>query len=387
MTDVRTLFKRAFAHAPPHVIRVPVALELLGGHTEAHQGLFYSTAVDRYAEMAFVPRHDGRIELIRDGPDRRLNRWAREYIPGHVPAWAAATAAIIDHLREAGRNIRGFNAAIVSDQLAGPESVSLATALALRDMFPFGVSETGLTGTVKLGRDGALPKLKPGECNWFSEICRDGGLGETLLPYLSSLTVRAGDWLQVDRLHRSLERHPFPGGALWLICDSGIRDTKAEVRRGRFDMLARAAAKRVGLKSLRSMERDELMRRRSELSGEEFGVARFVAGECARVVAVERALREADVAQLGEYLNQSQHDASRAGLTSPEVDLLAELAKEEGGCLGARFTGCGFAGRTLNLVAWTHVDEFVESMEKKFEDRTGLVLKCHRLKMVDGVMA
>lgn len=387
MTDVRTLFKRAFAHAPPHVIRVPAALELLGGHTEAHQGLSYSTAVDRFVEIAFVPRRDGRIELVRDRSDQRLKLWPREWVVGGVPAWAVPVAAMVAFLRARNRDIRGFSAAIVADPLAGESGVSLATSLALRVLFPFGVSATGMTGPGKRDRDGALPKLSPAESGWFAEMCRDGGEIDFVLPFLAPLTVRAGEWAQFDRMHRAVERHPFPGGVQWVLCDYGIRDAKADIRRGRFDVLARKAASQIGLKSLRSLERRELNRHRSLLTAEEFGVARFAAGECARVVAAERALWGGDVVQLGEFLSQSHRDASRAGITSPETDLLVELSRGHPACVGARFSGSGFNGTTLNLVSWTQTDSFIEAMQAGFQRQTGLELICHRLKMADGVMA
>ena len=45
-----------------------------------------------------------------------------------------------------------------------------------------------------------------------------------------------------------------------------------------------------------------------------------------------------------------------------EIDILVDLANKQQGCYGARLTGGGFGGCTVNLVAANHVEAFTEAM-------------------------
>jgi galactokinase len=59
---VQTVFKKHFGYTPPHVVRAPGRLELLGNHTDYNDGPS-SVAVDTHLH-ACGPRTDGKIELV-----------------------------------------------------------------------------------------------------------------------------------------------------------------------------------------------------------------------------------------------------------------------------------------------------------------------------------
>ena len=103
------------------------------------------------------------------------------------------------------------------------------------------------------------------------------------------------------------------------------------------------------------------------------------------VNAAERALRDEDLLQLGQYLFQS-HESSRNFLQNSccELDLLVELARAHPGCHGARLTGGGFGGATINLVAYHHAESFMEHMATHYEQRTGRKLVPVVCQIVDG---
>ena len=98
-----------------------------------------------------------------------------------------------------------------------------------------------------------------------------------------------------------------------------------------------------------------------------------------------RALRENDFEQFGQYMFQS-HESSRDFLknSAPELDLLVELARAHLACLGARLTGGGFGGATINLVAHHQAEDFMAHMARSYEARTGRKLKPVVCQIVDG---
>jgi N-acetylgalactosamine kinase len=97
--------------------------------------------------------------------------------------------------------------------------------------------------------------------------------------------------------------------------------------------------------------------------------ARHVLGEADRVEAAERALRAGDWAELGELMDAS-HASCRDDyeISCPELEELVACAKRAG-ALGARLTGAGFGGCTVNLVQDAAVAPFLARVDQDFYRR------------------
>jgi galactokinase len=80
------------------------------------------------------------------------------------------------------------------------------------------------------------------------------------------------------------------------------------------------------------------------------------------------------------------HESSRDFLKNscPELDLLVELARAHPGCHGARLTGGGFGGDTINLVAYHEAENFMATIAQQYEQRTGRKLVPVVCQIVDG---
>jgi galactokinase len=59
-------------------------------------------------------------------------------------------------------------------------------------------------------------------------------------------------------------------------------------------------------------------------------------------------------------------------VSCPELNVMVHIAQSISGCYGARLTGAGFGGCTVNLVAQEHVEEFARALSKGYENETGL---------------
>ncbi len=83
-------------------------------------------------------------------------------------------------------------------------------------------------------------------------------------------------------------------------------------------------------------------------------------------------MRDDDHRQFGQYMFQS-HESSRDQLknSTVELDALVELAGKIPGCLGARLTGGGFGGATINLVAHHEAEDFMKTIARQYEECTG----------------
>ena len=146
-----------------------------------------------------------------------------------------------------------------------------------------------------------------------------------------------------------------------------------------------AAAKKLGARSLRAVDPSFLAAHRAKLSEREYQCAYHVVGENQRVLFGERTLREGDLAQFGQYMLQS-HLSSRDFFKNscPELDLLVELARDCSGCLGARLTGGGFGGATINLVARSQAEDFMRLVSEQYHQKTGLDASPTQCQIVDG---
>jgi len=71
-------------------------------------------------------------------------------------------------------------------------------------------------------------------------------------------------------------------------------------------------------------------------------------------------------------------------VSSPELDILVEGAIAIEGCLGARLTGAGFAGCTVNLVRNNCVEQFIGQLETDYRSKTGLQAAIFATRPVDG---
>src|SRR6266404_1475579 len=148
MAEVQTLFRRHFNYPPVHVVRAPGRLELLGNHTDYNEGLVMSLAVDKYIHVASAPRTDGKIELISDAFPEPERFWMSELKRNPAAPWADYVKGVLDQLRKRGVHFTGFSAAISGDipmgaGMSSSAALEVATALTIRRLFPYSLSETG----------------------------------------------------------------------------------------------------------------------------------------------------------------------------------------------------------------------------------------------------
>jgi galactokinase len=85
------------------------------------------------------------------------------------------------------------------------------------------------------------------------------------------------------------------------------------------------------------------------------------------------ALAAGDMRRMGQLMYEA-HASYRDDFAAscPEADLLVELAAAQPGIIGARLTGGGFGGCTVNLVEATHAEAFREGIHAAYLERAGI---------------
>ena len=392
----RTLFKQTFGHAPTHLVKAPARLELLGHHAEWNDGLALSVAIDRHLCLASAPRTDGRIELVSSAYPQREVFWLSEITPNPDTPWTALVKAMLRSLRERGVHFGGFNAAVHSEippgaGLGSSGALLAATALTVRQLYPHKLTETGAVvrrlGREKLPLPTGLDRLR------MARLCRQAGEGVAgepggTLDATASLCGEEFSAVLMDAQQGTVESLPLIGEIALVVCDTGRLSPVVEARSAALRYHCTAAARVLGVKSLRAVDPPQLKAARHRLTARQHACAYHVVGENQRVVAAERALRSGDLEQFGQFLFQS-HDSAREFFqsSSAEMDLLVDLARAQPSCLGARLGGHGFGGYTVNLVMWSEADDFCARQENGYAKSTGRMLKTMRCRVVKGAVA
>ena len=105
---------------------------------------------------------------------------------------------------------------------------------------------------------------------------------------------------------------------------------------------------------------------------------RHVVTENARVLAAVEALRSGDRGRLKTLTAESHHSLrDDYEVSCPELDVLVDLALALPDCHGARLTGAGFGGSTVNLVDSSAVPAFSASIAAGYQTRTGRAAEVH----------
>ncbi len=394
MPDAASLFKQRFGHTPTHQVQAPGRLEVLGNHTDYNHGLVMSVAVDKYIFIASSPRPDGRVELVSTAFPEPEKFSVSEIRPNPAASWANYVKGVLVQLRKRGVHFGGFNAAIHSTipmgaGLSSSAALEVATALTVRRLHPYSLTDTGITTPPRPDAKGALPPVGPAERMNYAKLCRAAenefvGVPCGILDQVSSLFGKAWHVMEIDCDSLAVGHAPLAGIAM-VVCNSGV---KHELVGGEYKELrdnCEAAARKLGAKFLRTVDRKQVLAAKDKLTQREFECAHHVVTEIARVVAGEKALRGNDLTQFGQYLFQS-HESSRDFLknSTPELDALVELARQHPACLGARLTGGGFGGATINLVNYHEVEGFIAHMTAGYEKQLGVKTKPLVCQVVDG---
>ncbi|MBM3835326.1 MAG: galactokinase [Verrucomicrobia bacterium] len=393
MQEVEQFFREQFGSPPSVFVQAPGRLELLGNHTDYNEGLVMSLAADKYIYIVSQRRNDGRIELASTAFEGRETFPFDRIDKNPAAPWADYVKGVLVQLRERGVRFTGFNAAIhgtipLGAGMSSSAALEIASALTVRRLFPFHLTETR---AVMLARNGEnAPAIDKQERMSLAKLCQTAesefvGVNCGLLDQISSLYGKASQVIQIDCRHLSIEHQPLPAGVAVVVCDSGVKHSLAA---GDYNALRRhceSAARSLGVRALRSVTPEELRAKKNRLNERDYECACHVVGENQRVLFGERALRQGDIRQFGQFLFQS-HESSRDCFKNscPELDMLVEIARSHPSCIGARLTGGGFGGATINLVEQSGVRDFQSSVAARYQESTGRKSDVWICQIVDG---
>jgi galactokinase len=189
---------------------------------------------------------------------------------------------------------------------------------------------------------------------------------------------KAGTALMLDC--RSLEYRllPLPENLRLVICNTMVKhelgSSEYNTRRAECEAGVEHFAKLLpGIRALRDVTVNDLERCGSDLNEVISKRCRHVITENARVMEAAGALQRGDLQNFGKLMAES-HRSLRDDyeVSCAELDAMVDLATQVEGVYGARMTGGGFGGCTINLVKAESVAEFKRTVARGYEQATGV---------------
>jgi galactokinase len=142
---------------------------------------------------------------------------------------------------------------------------------------------------------------------------------------------------------------------------------------------------RGGVPFLRDATLDDLEKWGHEMAPKSLLRARHVISENLRTVACEKALEKGDLKEVGRLMAEAHRSYSQDFEGScAEADAMVELAQGLPGLIGARLTGGGFGGCTINLVEQGQAKAFAAELGKRYAAKFGIEPQIHICHASDG---
>jgi galactokinase len=139
------------------------------------------------------------------------------------------------------------------------------------------------------------------------------------------------------------------------------------------------------VQSLRDVTLEDLVGVHDRLDEVIFRRCRHVITENARVLAAAIALEDRDFQRFGQLMRDSHASLCQDyEVSCDELDLMVRLAGEFDGVHGARMTGGGFGGCTVNLVREDAVEPFRLFMAERYSQATGHTPEIYVSNSADG---
>ncbi|MBI4789299.1 MAG: galactokinase [Chloroflexi bacterium] len=354
-------FTNHFGAPPERVVRAPGRVNLIGEHTDYNGGFVLPMAIDREARIAARRRPDRRVRMVALDFGGAVSEFSLDAIE-HVAeqTWSNYVRGVALFLQERGANLSGLDLVIQSNVPIG-SGLSSSAALevcAATTFQAFGGFSISQVETAQL-----CQKVE----NEFL------GVQTGIMDQFISALAKAGHALLIDCRDLSYQHVPMPQGATVVVCDTtkrrGLVTSKYNTRRAECE----EAARLMGVALLRDVSPTDLGRFETDMPPTVAKRARHVVAENARVLEAVAAMKQNNLPTFGTLMNQS-HESLRNDyeVSCPELDTMVEIARQQPGCLGARLTGAGFGGCTVNLVADEHVAAFVANVAREYEARTGI---------------
>ncbi|GAP20359.1 galactokinase [Leptolinea tardivitalis] len=364
-------FEKRFGTTPAHIACAPGRVNLLGEHVDYNDGFVLPAAINLATWIAFTASGTDTstlyaFDLQDETVFNRQSILSKTDIDGKpLSEWARYPAGMAWALQEKGLAVKGMKAVFSSDV---PRGASLSSSASVE--MTFGTAWKQLGGW----------SIDPMQLALIGQRAENRYVGMNcgIMDQFASACGKKDRLMLLDC--RSLEYRtlPLPPDVSIVIADTTVRRTLVSSaynkRRESCEEAVRLLKQKIpSLNSLRDISVNDFETFADILPEETAMRARHVVNEIERTSKAIPLLESGDIVAFGKLMNEC-HASLRDlyGVSGPELDLMARLAQPIKGCYGARQTGGGFAGCTVNLVKKDMTEEFSKTLASQYEKETNL---------------
>src|SRR5665648_128562 len=345
----------------------PGRVNLIGEHTDYNEGFVLPMAIGKKIIMLGQLRND-RLVQVFDLSYKVGDKFSLDNLsPTKKDSWANYLMGVVDEIQKAGYPLQGANLIFTSNI---PQRVGLSSSAALEVV-------TALT-MAKLN----LLEIKPVEMAHLCQRAENNFVGVTcgIMDQYVSCLGQKNYALFIDCRSNDYDLIPFNDHNYQIvICNSkvkrGLVNSEYNKRKEECKIATEFFNHKLKreIRALRDVSIDEYKKYQSQLPEVIARRARHIISENDRVQTGAQALRMKNYSTFGQLMIES-HKSLKDDyeVSCVELDLLVDLALEQEGVLGARMTGAGFGGCTVNLLRREHIDAFKKTIKQGYKKITGI---------------
>ena len=358
-------FRRLFGSADGiRVFRAPGRVNLIGEHTDYNLGFVLPVALDLATYVATAPAADGQLRIYSE--DRQESAaWPVAELAALSPRrhWTDYPIGVAQELIRAGSAIAPANLLVRSTV---PEGSGLSSSAALEVSSALALLAGRRMAPLELAR-----LCQRAERNFVGMPC---GIMDQYISLFGE--ERAAICIDCRSLKHQVVR--LPEGVAFVAVNTMVKHELAgSAYKERTEQCAAAVEvvrrRYPRVESLRDLTPAIFEETESSMPPTVARRARHVVTEDARVLEFVSACREGGVERMGELFEEShrslQHDYE---VSCDELDFLVDAALGLEGVYGARMTGGGFGGCTVNLLQPAAVEHFEREIPRLYSERFGI---------------
>jgi galactokinase len=362
---------------PELTITSPGRINLIGEHTDYNMGYVLPTAIGN--KITF--------KLRKNNSESRCNVYSFGYqsfsinlneISVSEIEWENYLLGVLNEMSKLSDKVRGFDCTIESDLpigsgLSSSAAMECGLAYALNELFDLGLSKIDI---VKLSQraEHSYVGTQCGIMDQFASVMSKEG--HVILLDCQSLEYK---YIPIDM-------HPYKLIMLNTKIAHNLASSEYNTRKQECELgVAVLQKKNPEISSLRDVTREMLEEAKGELSERVYNRCSFIIDENKRVFEVAEALKENDLKTVGTILYTAHEGISKLyEVSCPESDFLIDLTKEMDFVLGARQTGGGFGGCSLNIVHETEVETLIAEAALAYKTQFNIDLEAFEVKASGG---
>ena len=360
------------------IYRAPGRVNLIGEHTDYNDGFVLPAAIEFYCWVAAAQRSDNKLVIYSENFNESIEANLDSIAAAPKNHWANYPLGVTWALQSAGNRLRGANLLISGNVplgagLSSSAAIEVAVGFALLKQSGCSINRTELAQLCRKAEN-EFVGARVGIMDPF--VACHGCAWSALL-----LDCRSLDFQLVGLL---------PGIQL-VICNTMVKHELASSeynrRRAECEEGVRVLCKVLPqIRALRDVTVAQLESHCGLLHPKVYSRCRHVVTENERTQEAVRMLFEDNLGAVGRLMRESHHSLrDDYAVSCKELDLRVEIASAQRGVIGARMTGGGFGGCTINLVESSAVEAFRQNVASTYHAQTGLSPEIYVSPASDGV--